>query len=309
MRLARPSSLLLALVVAVSGCAGNSKLTRGETKARELEGLLLEAEQATHAFDLSTAKSILAESRDLVRDPVLRESPDQAVLLDRFNQDQSDLEIAFAEKAKRDFEASVVEQRKRLDKLLAQLLKVVSELEKKEVTDAQLSTVKDAIETIRSELVATKDMEAKAPSYAEDARHARRVIDRTAEPVTLAKLRLTFRKGPVAMLDEAADLLDATQREIDAAKRKDLSSKAAAKYKACVDEGKKQVAATAALAGSVVIDQPKPATATIVIAACEAGIGAATKAAVPSAVKKPAPAAAPAAPAAPPKKPAPKKKK
>ncbi|MHB8878282.1 MAG: hypothetical protein ACYC8T_31690 [Myxococcaceae bacterium] len=287
-----------------AGCAGKSKLTPGERKAEEVEALLFEAERELKALNIEEAKSILDEVRPKLRDPVFNESPESALLSERFSQDVSELELGAVLRQKRDLESASNTARQKLDKAMTELLKATEALSRKDIGEAQVSDVREALEEVTEELGENKTMEPKSPGYADEAKHARRLIERTAEPLALAKARVTFRKGPVGDLEEGRELLQKAQKESEPVRRKELSSEALTKFQSCAKAGRAQLTASPALATAVVLDQPKANTAVAAVAACDLGAEAAVKAATPGQA-----AAQAKVPAKPLKKPVKKKKK
>ena len=288
-RAMRSTFVALALVaVFATACAGRSTLSPGERKAAELESLLQEAENETRKLNIEQAKSLLEDARPMLRDPVLRDSPDNAVLWERFNQAQTEVEVAAVERTKRDLEIASTAQRQKLEKVVTRLIKAGDDLERRDVGEAQLEAVREAIEGVKEELAGGKAMVPKSQAYADDAKHARRVIERAAEPLALAGLRVAFRKGPVATLEEARAVSAEASKQADAAKKKELVAEAKAKFQACADEGRKQIAASAALATAPVLDQPKANSASAVIAACDSGVESAGKVAPAAKAGKPA---------------------
>lgn len=301
----RVTGLIVLGFVLAAGCAGKSKLTPGERKAEEVEGLLFDAERELKALNVEKAKSILDEARPLMRDPVFNESPEAALLSERFSQDVSDLEVGAVLRQKRDLENASNAARAKLDKTMTALLKASDNLARKDLAEAHVAEVREALEEVTEELAENKAMEAKSPGYADEAKHARRVIERTAEPLALAQARVAFRKGPVADLEEGRELLKDAQKETEPGKRKELAGEAGAKFGSCAQAGRKQLAAIPALSTAPVLDQPKANTAVAVVAACDLALEAALKTGTPAV--KAAPKAK--APAAPVKKPVKKKKK
>jgi len=291
----------LTLVLAAA-CGPKSKLTPGERKAAVVEEMLRDAEAEIAAYRIEKARSILNDARPLLRDPVFREAPNQAELAERFNQAQTDLEIGGVERAKRMQEDAANAQRQRLEKVAAPLVKALANLDRRDVGDAQLEAVKDGVAAVNAELASGKQMETRSPAYAEDAKRARRVVERSAEPFARAQLRVGFRNGPVADFEQANVLLGEAQKEPDPVKKKELQAQAKAKFQACADTGRKQLVATPAVGTMVVLDQLKANTAVAVVAACDGGLAGSGK---PAVAEKPA---TPAKPPPPAKKP-PRKKK
>jgi hypothetical protein len=290
------STRLALFALALSGlvapaCAPTSKLTPGERKAAKVEEMLKDAEAEIAAFRIEKAKSILDDARPLLRDAQFRQAPNQAELAERFNQAQSELEIGAGERAKRSRQDAENAERQRLEKVATPLQTALADLERRDVGEAQLAAVRASLAAVNAELAKGKEDEARYPAYAEDAKRARRAVERAPEPLAKAQLRVTFRAGPVADFDQATVLLDQTQKEPDLAKRKLLSAQAKAKFQACADAGRKQLEATPAVATMLVLDQLKANTATALVAACDAGELAADKAAVPG--KPAAPVKAP----------------
>lgn len=299
-----PRLALIALALSglvVGACATNSKLTPGERKAAEVEAMLKDAEAEIAAFRIEKAKSILDDARPLLRDPVFRQAPNQAELAERFNQAQTELEIGAGERVKRAKQDAENAQRQRLEKVMQPLTKALADLERRDVSETQLEAAHDGAAAVTAELASGKELELRSPPYAEEAKRARKAVERVPDLLAKAKLRVTFRSGPVADFEQANALLDQAQKEPDLAKRKELAAQAKAKFQACSDGGRKQLAATPAVATMPVLDQLKANTATAVVAACDGGALAADKGAVPG--KPPAAAKPP-----PVKKPAKKKR-
>jgi hypothetical protein len=262
--------LVLACGAWLAGC-GTTKKSRapeGDAQAQEASGLLLGSERLIRALDVAAAQKKLDAVRVLLKDPRIQTHPDQPELWDRFNNDQGDLELAKQERIKRDLQIKVNAQEQTLERARGPLLKALEDLDKPDIVAAQVDAVHAASKKVQEALVPGKPLEAQDPGYAEEAKHAARLMEKAAAAETLAQKRLAFISGPLVTVDSGLQLAAQAKAEKDKTKRQPLAQDAKAKLEACAEAVPKALLDSPDLAGVSVLVDGKPKKIEMLTAAC-----------------------------------------
>jgi hypothetical protein len=264
------ASLLCGVWLAACASSPKGRVPEGDAQAQEAAQLLLDAERLTRALDVVTAQKKLDAVRMLLKDPRLQMHPDQAELWDRFNNDEGDVELAKQERIKRDLQIKVNAQEQILERARGPLLKALEDLDKPDIAQLQLDTVRGAVKKVQDALVPGKPLETQDPGYAEEAKHALRLIDKASAAVALGDKRLAFISGPLVSADAGLKLAAQAKAEKDKTKKQPLAEDAKAKLEACVDAVPKALLDAPDLAGVNVLVDGKPKKIETLTAACRA---------------------------------------
>ena len=261
-------------------CASTQKNKgpEGDAQAQEAAGLMLDAERLMRALEIEPAQKKLDKVRELLKDPHVQNHPDQPELWDRFNNDQGDLELAKKERVKRDLQIKVNAQEQTLERARGPLLKALEDLDKPDITAPQVEVVRTSAKKVQEALVPGKPLEAQDPGYAEEAKHALRLIDKATAAVTLGDKRVAFITGPLVSADAGIKASAEVKAEKDKAKRQPLAEDAKAKLQACVEAVPKALLDAPDLAGVSVLIDGKPKKVETVTALCRTELKATEKA-------------------------------
>jgi hypothetical protein len=272
-------SLLLAAPLLILACASTRKVRgpEGEEQAQKAEQLLEESEHQMKGFDVDTAQKTLERVRPLLKDPHLQTHPDLSVLWDRFTQDEGDLDIARKDKIKHELALKVNAQEQNVERARGPLLKAMDDLERMDVTSAQADATRAAQKKLQEALVPGKPLEAQDAGYAEEAKHAQRLLEKADASLALVAKRLAFIAGPLASADAGLKLMAQSKAEKDKTKRESLTTDAKAKLTECIDGTQKALQETAALGPTNVMIDGKPKPVSGVAAVCTSALKAADR--------------------------------
>jgi hypothetical protein len=245
-----------------------SKGPEGDAQAQEAAGLMLDAERLMRALEIDPAQKKLDKVRALLKDPRVQNHPDQPELWDRFNNDQGDLELAKQERVKRDLQIKVNAQEQALERARGPLLKALEDLDKPDIAAPLLDAVRGSVKKVQEALVPGKALEAQDPGYAEEAKHAQRLIEKAGAAVALGEKRVAFITGPLVAADAGVKLAAQAKAEKDKLKRQPLAEDAKAKLQACADEVPKALVDSPDLAGVNVLIDGKPKKVETLTALC-----------------------------------------
>jgi hypothetical protein len=262
--------ILVGMAAVVLACASSHKVRgpEGEEQARQAEELMEEAEHDMKGFEVDGAQKKLERIRVLLKDPHLQTHPDLSVLWDRFNQDEGDLEIARKDKIKHELALKVNAQEQNLERARGPLLKAMEDLDKPDLTQSALDITRAAAKKVTDALVPGKALEAQDPGYAEEAKHAHRLVEKSDAAATLAMKRLAYIGGPLADGTSGLTLSSQAKAEKDKTKREPMATEARTKLASCVDGTQKALQDTAALASTSVTFDGKTKTINAVGTAC-----------------------------------------
>lgn len=295
------TSVRAACVVAIAGmvaaCGGPTTLAarmdHAENQARAAEALLDEADKRLEALEADRAEKLLADAKDRLSDPDIAKYPEHRLLQDRHKEASAKLVTVREEITKRELERAVLAQRQLVETALSRLEAAVEAMRRAEVTPSQLDEAKDAANDLRDKLANGGAIEAKDEGLAKFSADARKTLEKAMAEEQRAERVIAFREGPGLAMAEATTLAGKAKGEKDPEKRKELTTEALDRYRACVAKAKELLAGAPELAKTKVEVDGKTTSADALTSACEKQVESLDKK-LAKLVKQSAAAAAPA---------------
>ena len=276
---ARHAGVLALSLALLTACAHKPKgeLARGEAAASDLEQSLRDAERDMRALKVEDAQDDLNDAKEKLKNPDLKLHPEAWLLEQRYNELVGQLAETKRQKEARELELKVEAQRQNLERARTKLLTAMDALDQPDVSSGRIGDVKSAMGELRDRIEDGKALEAKAPSYADDAAHAARGLERARDRIALAELRMAFVEGPASARTRGADLLAAAKKERELTVKQQKLQDARKELQTCADAGAKLSAQHAELAKSQVLVGGKVTTPSAVTTDCERSVKSADK--------------------------------
>lgn len=263
----------LTLLALIAGCGPRSMSARRERSQRvadDADEALSRAERAMADLDAPQAEGALADAKKVLADPDAQLYPEYEMLVSRAREAESKLGDVRRARELKELQTAIGKAKDKVEEQAARLKKGLKALEAATVDKAATDEASDAAADLQGALKDGADYETKDKPYAEYAKKQRELYEKAKDPLQLARARLDFIDGPVALRDAALAKL----KEGKAAKKPDdkrAAFEAAKKlYSDCQDACRKALTASPAVSRLAIMAAGKKTTPEALDTACSA---------------------------------------
>lgn len=268
-----------------------SRLVNGERRATEAEKLLDQAEREMAALEPDRAEQVLAQAQAALSHPDVGYYPERELIAQRAAADQKKMSQVKREREARDLAIAVASRHAKVEMALAEFRPALAALGDRGIVPTDIDRAKESAAGLYAALEDGRNLEARDRQYGAYARQLRGLVDRSRPPIELAKRRLEFAAGPVAVRHEARDLIARGKSEPNQKKKRALFAQSREKFAQCAQEGQRMLSESPALARAVIMVGGEPLVPRAVVVGCATRARAPKRAPAP---KGPAPKGAPA---------------
>lgn len=262
---------LWALVILALGCGPRTfkqRLLDAEKRAGEAEQALDEAERQMQALEPDAAAEQLDTAKSALANPDTEFYPERQMLRDRLQADQARMPAVRAERAKRDLERAVEEQRAEMASGLQKLRASKEGARAASAASAELDALRHCIDVLTDQIQRGQPLEIKHAGYARYVAENRRELDEAHEAAAFLKAKVAFLEGPAVRYSDGKAALERARAEKDRARRKELNAEAAEHFGRCATEGKERLVATPGLERTSVVIAEATLTAGAIVQSC-----------------------------------------
>ncbi len=229
-----------------------SRLVNGERRATEAEKLLDQVEREMAALEADRAEQLLAQAQAALSHPDVGYYPERELIAQRAAADQRKIPQVRREREARDLAIAVASRHAKVEMALSEFKPAVAALGNRGMVQADIDRAKESAAALHAALEDGRKLEARDGQYGAYARQLRGLVDRSRPPIELAKKRLEFAAGPIAVRQEARDLFARGKSEPNQKKKRALFAQSREKFAQCAQEGQRMLTETPALARAVV---------------------------------------------------------
>lgn len=220
------------------------------------------------ALEVDRAEDDLEDAKKALQNPDLEIHPEATMLKDRYLELVARLDVVREEKARRELELAIEEQRQNLERGRTRLLHATDALSQPQIGTREINEVRSAAEALSRVIEEGKKYEAKSTSYADDAAHAQRRVEGAKERIVLAELRLRFIEGPAQSWVRGRSSFADARKEKKVDRRQEKLLAAQRELQECSDGARKLLAENGELATASIVVEGKPTTAAGVSTGC-----------------------------------------
>jgi hypothetical protein len=240
MRLRAFALLLLTLLAACGPKSMKQRMRDSERLADRANASLDEADRAATALEPDKMDSALKEAQAVLMEKDIELYPEASMLGDRLVELKKKAAEVRAERERVDLEKKMNAAREKIVPKMTALREALDALLPDAPTQAQVDAVEKAAQRAREDIEEARDLLSKNADFAAWAKGQKLKTDRAVDALKLAKKKVKFLEGPVALKAEGAKLFKDSKKAKDPEERLKLAMDSADKYLACVKEGEKQ---------------------------------------------------------------------
>ena len=261
------------LTLAVSACApkgGRVKLSEGERLTDKASEMLDDAEKALNEVDADLAERKLKEADQLLKNPRASNSPDWALLVERYKALEPRVGETRAEKARQAVAQRVEQRRAVIAKSVKTLRLAVVDLEHNPADRPRAEAVRRAAAQVESDIGWDRDLPAKDPEFKSYVDALKIDLQDAQKQLALADRAAEFAQGPARDHDEAAAIVARIRADKKLDARLAHLQEARQRYVQCNQRAASMIGANPGLEKSVIYVSGRPSTASGIAKSCDA---------------------------------------
>jgi hypothetical protein len=268
----RAAAFAVALLLLAS-CGPKSMSARRANSQRvadEADEQLSAAERSMAELDADEASKAIGKAKKALADPDAQLYPEYDMLMGRAKEDEAKLPDVKKARELKDLAAAVTQRKEKVEEKHGALKKTLKALDAAGVEKGAVEESQSALDESLEALKDGADLEKKDKAYAEWAKGKREALDKTKEPIGLAKARVEFMAGPVASREQAAEKLKAGKAEKGSPEKRAAFAEAKKLYEQCQDACRKSLTANPAISRLPIMASGRKTTPEALDTACSA---------------------------------------
>jgi hypothetical protein len=272
MRCTKEALVCAVLILAVMACAPTrrSRISEGERLGDRAGALLDDAEKALNEMDADGAERKLREASHLFEDRRTTNSPDGALLLERYKSLEPRVAQIRAEKGRQEIAQRVAQRRAVLAKSVKAFRLAAVDLEANPADRARAEAARRAADQLEADLRWERDLQEKDPDFKNYVESLKIDVQNAHRQLALSQPAGEFAQGPARDHDDAQAIAASTKKDRTLDARLKHLQEARDRYLRCHQRAVSLMGAHPGLEKSRIYVSGRPSTAAAIARSCEA---------------------------------------